>query len=541
MDQRQDYKDSRRKELRARLQQVIANAVKALKGDAGVIAIWDKDTGRFNYETTIGLSLETLESHRQLLDGQIPALREGLGDGSGGGYASGDPTAVEAPLRHIVALPLKANNGTLGLIYIFRSTSEFVSEDRALLGAFAEQVAMAVENLRLAKDLLEEESRLESIIEHSADGIVGLDSQRRITSFNSAMERLTGWHRQEARGQLCQDLLHPMDNNGNSICQTSCPLLLSQGAQESVYEFEATIRTKDGQPVDVVMTYVLVYSEGGRVSQAVVTFRDISRVKQVEAMRTTFLSMVSHELQTPVSIIKAYAEVLRRKLAEKGGEIAQEALAAIDEESDRLSTMIGNLLYAAKIEAGAVTLERGPVAIPALAEKAVRRMEVRNEVHTFHTKVSPDLPAALGDEEKIEEVLFNLLDNAIKYSPQGGAITIDAQATGEEVIVSVSDQGPGIPIREIENMFQRFHRIDLGLARQPHGTGLGLFICQAIVRAHGGRIWVESERGKGSRFYFTLPRYEKPHLPALVSARRLSLEAPKEEGNGSTTEYPHSG
>jgi signal transduction histidine kinase len=199
----------------------------------------------------------------------------------------------------------------------------------------------------------------------------------------------------------------------------------------------------------------------------------------------------------------------------------REKMQIIYEESDRLSKMVEDLLYASRVQAGGLKLELEPLHLTRLLERVVQKMKSTSKNHQLVLKLPATLPLVVADYDKIQEVVVNLIENAIKYSPKGGAITVEAQSASSEVIVSVTDQGIGIPEGEREHIFERFSRLDSRYVRQRKGAGLGLYICKAIVEAHGGIIWVEAaptEAGNqpgGSRFSFSLPRESPAQLPVL--------------------------
>jgi signal transduction histidine kinase len=232
---------------------------------------------------------------------------------------------------------------------------------------------------------------------------------------------------------------------------------------------------------------------------------DITRFREAEQMKSTFISVISHELKTPVALIKGYAGTLRRPDAAWDPETVADGLAVIEEEADRLNALIDNLLDASRIQAGVFKLERGEMDLPRLASKVVDRFSLQTIHHRFELGFPADLPLVWADEARIRQVLDNLVSNAIKYSPQGGLIRIGAWQDGPEVIAYVADQGIGIPSDEQGRLFDSFYRVDSGLRRQTKGTGLGLYLCRAIVAAHDGRIWVRSEQGQGATFFFALP------------------------------------
>ena len=236
----------------------------------------------------------------------------------------------------------------------------------------------------------------------------------------------------------------------------------------------------------------------------------------VNEQRSTFISVISHELQTPIAIIKGYASTLTRSDAALDGEALHSRLLTIEEEADRLNKMVGNLLYASRIEAGGLQMEVVSLDLASLVEGVVRRLSAKSQDVTVTLDLPANLPTVMADRDRIEEVLQNLLDNAIKYSPRRRDVTVACRATGEEVIVSISDLGMGIAVRDQVQIFDRFHRVSNRTTLSTPGAGLGLYICRAIVEAHGGHIWVESTLHEGSTFSFSLPRVEKAHLPMVV-------------------------
>jgi signal transduction histidine kinase len=190
-------------------------------------------------------------------------------------------------------------------------------------------------------------------------------------------------------------------------------------------------------------------------------------------------------------------------------------LKAIEDEADSLNKLVGNLLYASRIQAGGLQMDITPLDLAPLVERVAERLRVKNPEATITLDLPAHLPTVMADRERIEEVLQNLLDNAIKYSPGNAQITVACQAMGDEVITSISDMGMGISLREQAEIFERFHRV-AGSGGSIQGAGLGLYICRAIVEAHGGRIWVESTLHSGSTFFFSLLREEKAQLPMVV-------------------------
>lgn len=502
-------------DLQATLRVILKNAVEALGGCAGVVATWAEAEHRFVATETYGLDAKAVDWLRTLLNESIPDLaasRDSFDLLSGlQRHRLPLPSSEKGlTLNPIIALPLQIGGMSVGMIYVLRSfeAASFSGADQPILTAFAQQAAIAVQNARLAHLLAEEKQRVESILEGSAEGIMSIDAQRRIVGFNSAMERLTGCSREEALGKQCARVLNLRHWEGKPLCTRQCPMLGHRGDAGSTFEQQGRIRTKDGQDIDVAMVYSIVRSPEGQPLNAVINVRDITRLREIESLRATFLSMLGHEVQTPLSIIKGYTSTLARSNGKWTGATLHEGLQVIEGECDRLSKLMGRLLLASRIETRTLTLQKEEVQLSSLANKVVRRFEPMTSIHTFEIAFESDFPTVYADPELIEEVLNNLIDNAIKYSPQGGKITIVGKISNEDAEIIITDEGIGIPLRELGRVFEQFHRVDSSSVQKVRGVGLGLYICKCILEAHGGSIRVISELGRGSQFTFALPLYQ---------------------------------
>ena len=237
----------------------------------------------------------------------------------------------------------------------------------------------------------------------------------------------------------------------------------------------------------------------------VVVFRDITKEKQLAQAKNDFVAMASHDLRTPLTAIKGYAVTLLRHDKRFDDTTQKEFLKVINSEIDRLSRLLDNLLNLSRLEAGRLEVRKDMVDFYEIVRKTVDVFKVSATKHEFAIDIPSDCSHIYADQDRLEQVLNNLISNAIKYSPAGGTITINSRINGKEWITSVSDQGTGIPKEQLAYLFERFHRVESKLTRHVSGTGLGLFITRSLVEAHGGQIWVESEVGHGTTFYFTLP------------------------------------
>ena len=432
--------------------------------------------------------------------------------------------AVEAdeqpPEYERCSLFLYDHAGVLGMLHYVRpagaySCFEHPEEHDGTMRLFITHLAAGLRSALKSQSLLKEQRRLAAIFQQSDEGILTVDTALRIIDFNPAMERLTGWHESEVLGRFYYEVLRPRDRQGNEVGLVGSPILRAFAGQNVVNQ-EMVISARDGQRFDVSVTASYVGSAKGEPTSGILTIRDITREREQEEQRSTFISVISHELQTPIAIIKGYASTLARTDAVFDEEGLRSRLNAIEEEADRLNKLVGNLLYASRIQAGGLQMDIAPLDLPRLIETVVHRLQVKSPDVKVELNLPPYLPTVMADRDRIEEVLQNLLDNAIKYSPDRRELNISCRATGDEVIVSVSDAGMGISLREQEQIFERFQRVGGGTTSSTQGAGLGLYISRAIVEAHGGHIWVESTLHQGSTFSFSLPREEKAYLPMVV-------------------------
>lgn len=502
-----------RLDVRAVLRLILESAAELLGADVALIAVRDEHN-IFRIRATYGIPAHSVHLFTPLLedipiwaDAGLPA-RWTIPDLSWRLHLVS--TAADLPLRQVIALPMMIEDQLIGVIYVFRLTGlGFSEDDRQVLASFADQAAIAIHNARLYQQLLAEKRRLDAIIEHSADGVMILDARCQILVINRALERMTGWRSADAVGRHCAEVLTVVNAQGQRLCDKVCAALEKAGepagGEETLY-LEGDIIRPDGSKVSAGINHSLLWDEEGRLLNIILDVHDITRFRQAEELQSTFISVISHELKTPVALIKGYASTLGREDAHWDEETVREGLRIIEEESDRLNQLISNLLDASRIQAGGLKLELADVSLPRLAEKIVNRVRTQTTIHHLEISFPPDFPPIFADEERISQVLYNLLTNAVKYSPRGGTIRVGGEVQDKEVVVYVSDEGIGIPKEEQANLFQRFYRVDSGLRRQTPGVGLGLYLSRAIIEAHGGRIWVESEAGKGATFYFTLPR-----------------------------------
>ncbi len=486
------------------LGRILRIAVEMLAGQAGLIAL-RSEQGGWRVAVSHGMPpafLKTVETfltevpdHEDPERFEIPEINRLLNELT---------FAASLGLLTGVGLPLVARKKVVGLLFIFRGyAGVFSANDYSLLNSFANQAAIAVQNAQLYHQVNEERVRLSALLDSLADGILIMNAQNRIERSNPAFSRMIGLAAQQIQAHLHEEVIQwarPPDGLTLEKAEADgWPL-----TPHAHLYVEGDLKRFDGQPpLPVGITYVPLLAGEGSLLNIITTVRDITRFRQAEEIKSTFVSIISHELKTPVALIKGYVSTLRREDAHWDPEIVQDSLAVIEEEADRLAGLIENMLDASRLQAGALSIKRSDVSLPDLAQRLAKRLQIQTSQHKILVDFPPGFPILLADEARLEQVLSNLIGNSIKYAP-GGEIRISGRIRQDQAIVCVSDQGPGIAPEDIPHIFDRFYRAP-EMARQTKGAGLGLYLARAIIEAHNGRIWVDSAPGDGVHICFSLP------------------------------------
>lgn len=362
------------------------------------------------------------------------------------------------------------------------------------------EIARHLRNARLIQQTLQHQKIAAAVVDQSSDAIFVTDLERRVMTWNAGAERLFGWRRAEALGRDGAFLV-PEDRSGEIECLSA--EVFEKGRKDSV---ETERLRKDGGAVAVEGSFSLLKDDSGEPFAIVRAYRDITKRKQIERMKSEFTALVSHELRTPLTAIRGFAETLRDFGDELEPEKKRHYLQIILDESTRLAHMVGDFLDIVRIEAGGIETELSEVRTMPLFERIARLFKEHPSKAEFKLVVGPGAEDLRGDEEQLYRLFVNLAGNALKYTPPGGAVTLTAKALGDDVELSVEDQGPGVSKEDQARLFEKFYRAGDAITRKTPGTGLGLAICKGIVEAHGGSIRVESEPGRGARFIARLPK-----------------------------------
>lgn len=398
-----------------------------------------------------------------------------------------------------LVVPLLARDYLTGILILGRKLSDlpYALDEQRTLMTLANQTAVAVENARLFSEMAAEKERTAAIVEHSFAGIVLLDSELRIVSLNPAAETIIGRDPEIVLGTPLRDVLGPGIVNGKSSLRKA----VSTG--ERVAPREETLVVGDRRR-DVLLG-VTPLRDGYLLSLA-----DVTQLKEVERLKSDIVANVSHEFRTPLAIIKAYTELLMED--DQGGDAAsrQEYLAIIDAETNRLAAMVGQLLDLARLEADRGVIAMAPLGLGETVDEVAKLLQPQADARNIAVDicVPRDLPAVSANKELLTTLVRNLLDNAVKFSREGGKVEVVASRERDAIVLHVVDQGIGISEEDLPHLFEKFHRGSTAKEAGIRGTGLGLVLTKQAVEAHGGMIRVESKRGHGTRITVTLPLHD---------------------------------
>ncbi len=498
------------------LRQTLNASVVMLSGQMGLIALREQ-SGYFRIRATMGIENEQIVDLEAQLQALIEIAAERFESEKVEARLRRMASSLNPRLRQSVALPLSIAGKPVGVLIVFREHRGNPSpDDIQVLQSFADQAAIAVHNAQLYASIDEERRRLAGILDYSADGVMILDVDMTILRFNRALERMTGWKASEAIGLHQDDVIQWERLEEGDLMEAIAngwpQVVLGDDVDgalddEAPLYVEGDLRRHDGLTLSVGITYAPLLGRGGKLANVIANVRDITNFRRAQEMQSTFISTVSHELRTPITLIRGYAETLSREDAMWDRGIVQNGLAVIEDEANRLSNLVDNLLTASKIQAQRMLeLNTAPVHLDHLAERSVDRFRTQVSDHLIALDFPDGFPAVEADEARLRQVIDNLLSNALKYSPAQSTVEVGGHYSDDEVMLYVRDEGIGMTEAEQEHLFERFYRADSALSRKTEGTGLGLYLSRAIVEAHEGHIEVESAPGQGSTFYFKLPR-----------------------------------
>jgi PAS domain S-box-containing protein len=411
--------------------------------------------------------------------------------------------ARAAGYRSVLAVPLKLQHAPPSALLVFRPDQHvFTPREISLLSSFANQAAMAIENATLYQrsdmQLQEQTRRLQALIQSMQDGLILENLEGHVIYANRRMEELTGCTVDQMRQQDIEQVMAALLAQAVEPVET----LAAAGAGDR-QQVEFAVNRPEGRRYLRMKLFDVTDASDQPIGRGRI-LQDITQRYEVDRMKSSLIATVSHELRTPLAAIKGYASTLLAEDVQWDTDSQQEFLQIISDEGDRLSRLVDDLLDMSRIEAGTLQVSQQPCELGELVAEAAKyahpRPGTRLQLH-----LPAELPPLNADPQRIVAVLRNLIENATKYSDETGYVRVGAFRENGAVVVSVEDEGPGIPVEHRERVFESFYRVQDGLTRNKMGAGLGLAICQGFVRAHGGEIWLEpSETGTCVRFSLPL-------------------------------------
>ena len=480
------------------LDQVVQHAVDLLEADGASVRLLEED--ELVVRSACGAGSRGVTAARvpstTWLVGDIVQSRSarGIADARGDTRAAeADPMLASTHAGYLGVPMISPDQSVHGVLAVYSSRPRVWREEESeALHALAGSAAAARTTAELYQGVKHEQQRSEAILGNVADGIVAVDRDGDVVLWNQAAERITGVAAAEALGR------NPATVLGRSL-ETQAPT----GSRSRLVPIR-----RGADEVWLSLSEAVMTDPAGAVAGRIYAFRDISDERAVEQMKSDFVSTVSHELRTPLTSIYGFAETLLRQDVLFGEEERETFLRYIASESERLTAIVDSLLSVAQLDAGGMEVQIAPTDVAKVVTEAVRTAESASTAngHRFRVVLEREPLEAAADRDKLAQVLSHLLDNAVRYSPSGGTVTVGARLVDAMVEVRVEDEGVGISLAEQERIFRKFYRGEAAAKTIGSGeTGLGLFLAEGLVDAMGGRIWVESGEGAGAVFSFELP------------------------------------
>ena len=410
----------------------------------------------------------------------------------------------------LAMVPIVSKQRAMGFIAVgSKKFHKFTKREVRLLVAFSSQLGSALENAQLYDEVNKERAYIENLVDNAGDAIISTDVEDRILTWNHGAEVIFGYSKEETVGQSLTILL-PSHRAGE--LEEIRDKVRITGV---IRNLEVRRIRKDGIIIEASLAVSPIRDKDDNVIGFLHLARDVTekkryeqRLKELDKMKSAFVSNVSHELRTPLTAIKASADNMLDRLIGDLNAKQVGYLTRIKSNSDRLARLINDLLDLSTIEAGKIDLRPANIPLVTLVKEAaesLRPVAAEKLINLTVMSVDPGV-IAWADRDKVIQVLMNLIGNALKFTPTRGEVTVAvAKNSAAWMQISVTDTGPGIPAEEVNKVFGRFYQIGQAGTQKTQGTGLGLAISKALVEMHGGKIWVESEAGKGSTFSFTLP------------------------------------
>jgi PAS domain S-box-containing protein len=507
-------------ELEQTLQRLVRRIAMLIQCEMCVFLLHDRERNQLVARPpALGITPEQIKMMRVPVDYSV----------SGEVFASGETAIVQEAetttrispdwtkrlgIRNLIAQPLimerrdeqeRVSSRTIvGVLHVInkRNGAAFTDEDARLLSVMSRQVTAVIANAQLYLRLTEEKEQLQATLQSLLAGVVMVEQSGHVSLINSAARHMFGLDEASVVGRLYWEIV-PHTSIAEMIREALENSVETQNEVEIVLPGSGSPRIFQGQTA-------FVRSEQAGISHiigVVAIFNDITEIRNVERMKTAFVSTVSHELRTPLTSIKGFISTLLQDTENfYDAETRTEFYEIIDSECDRLQRLIEDLLNVSRIESGRALQMHWTTFDPvAIVDKVLQAQRSFTDKHHLVMVCDDDVPHVLGDADKFDQMMTNLVSNAIKYSPSGGEVRVRLRSDGQTLTVAVQDHGIGIPTDKLSRIFEKFERVDDRDTRQAGGTGIGLYLVKHLVERHDGEIWVESVVGEGSTFIFRIP------------------------------------
>ena len=487
-------------ELEAVLDRIAASLRELTRADAGGFVIIEKD--RLRLVSLDGLPAELRGRSADLQTSMVGQLmRSGktvlMATSDSGGFD--DLIWAALPGLHTITLSLSHVAGRpFGALYALYSGRKVGHVELELLELLAGHASVALSNVTAFEEVVRQRAHERAVIDASADGIAVLDADGLVRQWNPAAHRLTGLSPELATGRRPP---FPLPEPGEKL----------------------TYKLASGRWIDLLCTGL-----AGR-GEKVLDFRDITAAKELEEAKDLFLATTSHELRTPITVVQGFASTLASRWDKLADADRRSAVQTIAERAGSLARLVEQLLLGSRAGADQLQVSNGPFDVAALLRGSVVAFRPMSDLHSLDIDVADGLPEAHGDPMATDIIIGQLLENAFKYSPEGGAITVSARADGDAIVVEVADQGIGITPEDRERVFERFVQGEAGDRRRFGGIGLGLYIVRQLVRVQGGEIAADSPPGGGTVIRLKLRRADAADEAARTGAPALPRPRPASE------------
>jgi len=503
-------------ELRQTLSRLIKKVAMIVQGEKVMLMLYNAELGELQaLQPALGVSEEQATQLSLRPDRGVTGLVYGANKPIVYNDALSDPRTDKDKVsllrvRNGIAVPLAIqqrdeeeriiDERVIGVMHVFnkRYEQDFNEDDVRLLEMLADQAAAVISNAQLYIELTEKKQELEDTFESIHSGVIVISPRNTVRLINPAACRMLGLNDGGYAGQMLADVIAE---------QTI--LELFQETARTNKEMTREIALDSGRHIYQAETSMMG-DDSGDTHSVVAIFNDITEIRQVERMKTAFVSTVSHELRTPLTSIKGFTATL---IDDTDGiyddETRMEFYDIINTECDRLTRLINDLLNISRIESGrGIDIILSDVSLAELAAQVTKSQQTYTDRHKVFSAIPADFPTITADADKVTQMLDNLVGNAVKYSPDGGDVVIAAEDEGPTIRIDVSDQGLGIPEHHRDKIFQRFHMVDDDVDHKAvKGTGIGLYLVKHLAQAHSGDVWLSrSEVGKGSTFSIRLPK-----------------------------------